>query len=240
MVRQVFSRNFTGTAGNLPSITLWKGPGLTISFVEAEEVIRTISLDDPTELAYSLVDCPQGGGQCQPQLLHLRRIQPLNFAGLTRAKDRSTYLHIVTQPAAGVKKKLYTLRVNLGRDSQQPEYHTLQVLADSQPPATVEVGGNRRATLLDLERGFAEARAQGIVRSALAVRVANFLALVRNGEQVMAAAQRSGISMALVNRLGELGLGSASASMRPSAAPLSLSPEPQGTAGSPVAPTSAP
>ncbi len=182
-----------------PSRTLlvWIGSGTNLSFIPTGETIQRVWLDDPSRITLDF-DAPlcQGGdgrscGKASTSVIHLRRIRPLNWAGLPQAS--STLLTVITEGSAG--RQIYQFRVAYG--SGTPQYSTLEVRGNS--------GGSVR--LSHVERGLQVAIAKGLVNSnaRMIAKVNQFLTLSRTGMEVSAAAQKSGVSLKLVNKLAELG-----------------------------------
>jgi hypothetical protein len=203
-VRTIFARSLDGTNGVKSSVTLWKGPGLNLSFIGTGENVRAIFLDDPSKIAWK-TDCPREVvGDCRPQVIHLSRIQPLPFTGLTKGAD--TLLTVETERPDGTRR-LYPIHVVLGGGT--PQYDTLIVQADSKAVALIELSDLRRATVDDVQKGLASQEQSRIIKRSepLYSRVQSFIALVRNGETIPSASASAGVSMTLINHLAQLGIG---------------------------------
>ncbi len=186
-----------GRSSQLPTILVWIGSGINLSFIPTGETIQRVWLDDPSRVTLDF-DAPlcQGRdgrscGKTSTSVIHLRRIRPLNWAGLPQAS--STLLTVITEGSAG--RQIYQFRVAYG--SGTPQYSTLEVRGN----------GSGSIRLSRVERGLQVAIAKGLVNSnaRIIAKVNQFLTLSRNGTEVSAAAQRSGVSLKLVNKLAELG-----------------------------------
>jgi hypothetical protein len=152
-------------------------------------------------------------------IVHLRRITPLQFPNLPRTS--STLLTVITE-GAGQKRQMYHFRVLLGSGS--PQYSSLVVYPDTSGSPQIELNHRRQAHVEDVEQGLQIAASKNLLGSNqgnqnLRPRVLNFLALARNGVAVPAAAEQSGVSMALITQLAEWGMASRNAPARPMTAP---------------------
>jgi len=137
VLRSIFSCQAQGLGGVIPSIKVWYQQGTNLSFIPAEETIKKVWLDDPSQVTLDFDGpmCVQFGEEsantadCEnsaASVIHLRRIQKLDIPGLPHTDN--TLLTVITE--ANEKKRLYTFRVLYQEGS--PEYNTLAVFAD--PP----------------------------------------------------------------------------------------------------------
>lgn len=206
--------------GNIPTVKVWRGSGINISFIPTGEAIQKAWLDDPSHLTVDFDGALPGATS-----LHLRRINYINFPQLP--SGNSTLLTVITQGTQGRQRYLFRLTYGNGK----PDYYAVSVVPDS--------AFDRQGSLFveqAVARGLAAAQAQGLISArrgngALSARVQNFLALLRQGQPPEAAARQAGISMALVNKLSELGSApepqpepTAAASPFPDSASFSISP----------------
>jgi hypothetical protein len=213
-VKSIYSSRAEGSGGatSLASITVWPGYGTNLSLISTGEVIRRAWLDNPSRI---VLDSDGGltgsGGQnsgsqsSSSQVLHLKQIQPLAIPGITKAP--STMLTLIVDGPSG--KKIYQFQVIVAKGS--PQYHTLSVLPNSKPANTsitassassdagVSVEDVRQGLQVVIRKGWAPAN------SRLIPKVQSFISQIQNGETAKAASGSSGISMALVSRLENLG-----------------------------------
>jgi len=205
-VRTVSTTQAQGRTSSLQTILVWKGSGTNLSFLPTGEQIQRVWLDDPSRITLDF-DAPlcQGSdrrrcSRSSATVIHLRQINPVNWAGLPKAN--STLLTVITDGSRG--RQLYQFRVAYG--SGTPQYSTIEV----QPQAIVSraASNSRSPGLQTVERGLQIAIRRRLVKPQAAIvgRVRQFLTLSRSGIGVPLAAQRAGISLALVNKLAHLGL----------------------------------
>ncbi|MBE9214374.1 hypothetical protein IQ247_17150 [Plectonema cf. radiosum LEGE 06105] len=137
VLRSIFSCQAQGLGGAIPSIKVWYQQGTNLSFIPAEETIKKVWLDDPSQVTLDFDGpmCVQFGEEnantadCEnsaASVIHLRRIEKLDIPGLPNTDN--TLLTVITETNS--KKRLYTFRVIYQEGS--PEYNTLAVFAD--PP----------------------------------------------------------------------------------------------------------
>lgn len=217
-VRRVSISEATGQSGaSPPTIELSPGYGVNISFIPTGEIVEKVWLDNPSFVSLDVDGCLIGLGsagsrsqsgekQCQQKgakVLHLRRINPVNFPGLP--KTNSTLLTAVTNSSSG--QRLYLFRVTQG--SSKPQYHTLEIVPNSRADGNTSYGSSvySNSDLQVFNRGLTVAVSRGLVHQGqpLYKRIQNFLRLVQAGKEIELAASTSGISIDLVRRLGELG-----------------------------------
>jgi len=198
-----------GLKGNIPTITVWPGSGVNLNFIPTGEIIKKVWLDDPSKIALDFDGpmCPAAGtrggdcGNSAATVVHLRRINGLNFPHLPRTE--ATLLTVITQGAGG--RNLYQFRVVPG--TGKPQYSTLVVKSEALDPAAGMATGTASAELSGIVRGLQIAVQRGQISPSgpLASRLKNFLVMARNGYSLPLAAQRAGVSMAVVNKLTQMG-----------------------------------
>ena len=188
------------TASPSPVIKLWPGYGTNLSFLDTNETIVRVWIDDPSRVALDFdeplcptavaTDCVSGN----PAVIHLRRIQGLRFENLPRAIG--TLLTVITETAGG-DRKLYQFRIEFA--TGEPEYHTISIQPTS--PIHPVIG------LFDMRRGLQIAADQDLIHSdqELWSRLQRFLTLVRSGVAVPHAAQQAGVSLEVITQLATWG-----------------------------------
>jgi hypothetical protein len=243
-VKSIYSSRAEGSGGatSLASITVWPGYGTNLSLIPTGEVIRRAWLDNPSRIVLDSDGGLTGGGgqnsgsqSSSSQVLHLKQIQPLEFPGITKAP--STMLTLIVDGPSG--KKIYQFQVIVAKGS--PQYHTLSVLPNSKPVSTsINASSDTGVSVEDVRQGLQFAISKGWARSTsrLVPQVKSFISLVQNGETAKAASGSSGISMALVSRLENLGKQSTVAIKDSSTTPSQWGPEQtEGTAIASLPPT---
>jgi hypothetical protein len=212
-VRRVSTSEATGQQGQPPRIELSPGYGVNISFIPTGETVEKVWFDNPAFATLDVDGCliGLGGEQQQSQncqvsgatVLHLRRINPLDFPNLP--KTNSTLLTVITHGPDG--RRVYIFQVAKGGNT--PQYYTVEVT-----PPTSTASTTRYRSVVEsvtdwqlLNRGLTVAQHKRLVQPSqpLFGRIQNFLAIVKAGEQIESAARVSGISLNLVRRLEELG-----------------------------------
>lgn len=178
------------------AIAVWQGAGTNISFIETGEVIQKAWLDDPSRITLDF----DGQLGKEAMVVHLRRIKSINFEQLPSTP--TTLLTLITQTDQGQRRR-YQFRVSYGKGTRQ--YYGITIKPDVIQPTLASREYERQ-----IERGLSYAKKQGwISRSqgnvAVAMRVQRFLSMLRGGMSIDEAAQRAGVSMALVNKLAQLG-----------------------------------
>lgn len=204
-VRTISTAQAQGKSGDIPTILVWAGSGTNLSFLSTGEQIQRVWLDDPSRVTLDF-DAPlcQGRdrracGRSSATIIHLRRINPLNWAGLP--KTSSTLLTVITQGAGG--RQLYQFRVGYG--SGTPQYTTLEIspangfTTSSVPRSTINLPNIERGLRVAIQRRFVRSN------SPIVPRLSRFLLLSHSGIEIPTAAQQAGISMALVGKLASLG-----------------------------------
>jgi hypothetical protein len=222
MVRTVSSEQAQGRGAEPVTIPLARGQGVNISFISMNATIEKAWLDNPSWLTLDSDGClvskdsatastgRQSGSagrannsrevtcSAPSYVLHLRRINDLNFVGLPSTPQ--TTLSVITRNEAGVRQ-ISVFRLVQGNST----FHTVEV--------TPSVVNNRAGSEFDialLERGREFAIRQNLLRSGdpLDARILNFINLLASGTVPSNSAMtRSGISLELVNKLTELGRG---------------------------------
>jgi len=188
------------TGSTSPIIKVWPGYGTNISFLPTNETILRVWIDDPSRVSLDFDQplCPTAAASnCEsgnPAVIHLRRIQGLNFEQLPRASG--TLLTVITETADG-ERTIYQFQIELATGS--PDYHTAVISPVS--PLHPLLG------LVEVQRGLQIAEARGLINREqdLWTRLQAFFRLVRQGSDVPAAAEQAGVSLALVTRLAEWG-----------------------------------
>jgi hypothetical protein len=235
-IRRVLIPEATGSTGGKPVlIELSPGYGVNLSFIPTGETVEKVWFDNPAIATLDVDGCLSGLGggmpgfsfqqaQCQHQgatVLHIRRIAPLNFPNLP--KTNSTLLTAITHGKTG--RHVYLFRVALGGNN--PKYHTIEVV-----PPTITATLTKYRSVVDsvtdwqlMSRGLTVAEQKRLILPSQPLwnRIQNFLARVKDGEQIESAAAVSGVSLNLIRRLKELGSSDVSAPVsEPAQAPTSV------------------
>jgi hypothetical protein len=206
-VDSTFSSRAQGLNGPLPTIKVWSGSGVNLSFIPTGETIVKVWLDDPSKVTLDFDSplCGSGSGQgnCKggsgATVVHLRQIYGIKFPNLPQTK--ATLLSVITQDSGG-QRKLNQFRVVMA--SGAPKYAAFLVYPDTKKAPTLQVR-DRIVPLTIVEGGLRKAESQRLLTPALRGKVLNFLALAQNGVPVTVAAQQAGVSMALVTKLADMG-----------------------------------
>lgn len=198
--RGVFANNLRQES-TVMTLKVHNGYGLNINLIPTGDVIRRVWLDDPSRVTLDFdADLETTGAQ----IVHIKRVKPLDFLNLPQTP--ATLLTLVTEAPSG-RRNLYQFRLTYG--DGVPEYSTLTIYPESQGTPFIDVGMlGIQATVADVERGRKLAEQKGLLERSnpLWNRVQDFVASVRNGESVLDAAERAGVSMALVKKLAKEGL----------------------------------
>lgn len=218
----VFSKQAQGLNGEeRQTITVLPGVGTNIDFTSTQEFVKKIWLDDFSRVTVDTdaplctsssgkdtatmpdSNCNQGA-----KIVHLRRIEQLKIPHLPSTP--TTLLSIVTEAPQQQQMKLYEFLLSYNGKSPQCSRLSIKSEPMAQQTATslpTTAGGN--TSLVMVEQGLQVAVARNLVpaSSPLIPRVQNFLALVRQGTVEEVATHQAGISMSLVAKLRELGLG---------------------------------
>ncbi|MEO0537715.1 MAG: hypothetical protein AAF215_28115 [Cyanobacteria bacterium P01_A01_bin.123] len=193
-------------AGRQPMrVELYPGYGVNLNFRPTGETIHRVWLDDPSQVTLDFDDpgCADLGepGSCAATVIHLRRINPLEFPELP-ASD-STLLTVLTA------QNLYEFRLTFPT-SGTATYTTLEIQPEEAPPHSTpmtlaQIQGQSGAAVIEQGLSVAEARSLIATDDPLWERIQSFLILLRGGTPAAEAAAEAGISSALVMRLAELG-----------------------------------
>lgn len=192
--------------GNGPIVTveLYPGHGTTLNFRSTGETIRRAWLDDLSKVTLSFDDLgctvAETESECAAQVVHLRRIHPLEFPNLPATS--TTLLTVLTD--AG----LYLFRLAFP-ESGSPRYYSVDIQPDSlgddlQTQPVAALTGNEAQLI---EQGLQVAQARNLIteNDPLWERVQRLIAAVRQGVHPEVAAAQVGVSQALLARLIELG-----------------------------------
>jgi hypothetical protein len=187
------------------AVSLYRGQGITLNFRPTGETIQRAWLDDPsqTTLDFDDANCSTSDTEgCAASVIHLRRIEPINFPGLPTAS--TTSLTVLTNNG------LYSFRLTFP-DSGSPSYSVLNI----QPESTNVAGADSSSTvapmtqsegLATIEQGLNIALEKGLIATddSLWQRTQTFLSLMREGLSSQVAARQSGVSQDLIIRLAEM------------------------------------
>lgn len=187
------------------TVALYRGQGVTLNFRPTGETVQRAWLDDPsrTTLDFDDANCSasDAANSCAASVIHLRRINRLDFPGLPTAEitgltvltNQNLYSFRLTFPETGSPR--YTV-LNIEPDQEVDNSPTLQ-----QPQLTQAEG------IAAIEQGLEVARFKDLITEddPLWHRTQDFLSLVREGASVQLASRQSGISQELIIRLIELG-----------------------------------
>ncbi|MEM8804447.1 MAG: hypothetical protein AAGF01_00145 [Cyanobacteria bacterium P01_G01_bin.38] len=192
------AQGLTGSAS--PVVSVWPGYGTNLSFLPTDETIVRVWIDDPSRVALDFdeplcptaveTDCEAGN----PSVIHLRRIQGLNFENLPQAEG--TLLTVITETTDG-EQHLYEFRIELATGT--PNYHTVAINPAS--PIHPLLG------LIDVEEGIRIAESRELIHREqdLWNRLQTFLSLARAGTDITTAAEQAGVSLDLIAQLAEWG-----------------------------------
>ena len=172
--------------------------GVTLTFIPSRQIIQKIWLDNPTWITLDTDGCLEGLGtsSCQQPgatSIHLRRIEPLHIEGLLPSS--SSRLTVISRDVSG-HLKISTFRLV---PAETDQYSIVEVVP-------LERGFVDIVNADFVERGRAIAISQGWMRERdhLYQKIDQFLTLIKT-ESVSVAAEQSGVSIALVQRLHSLG-----------------------------------
>ena len=182
------------------TVKVWSGRATAIDFSSTQQRIISVVLADPSKLVYN-ADLPIESGQAST--LFLKQIQPLKFPGATTTN--LTNLFIKTVDSQG-RQQLHIFNVVAAHGSPE-EYSNVQVskTASNSSPLLPTLSTSK---LLDqVEAGMQVAIARGLAKSddPLCDRVRQFLKDARDGDSIQVAANRAGLSLALLQKLSRLG-----------------------------------
>jgi hypothetical protein len=184
------------------SLEIYPGHGTTLNFRPTGEAIHKVWLDDPSQVTLDFDDANcLGGGEaptpCTAKVLHLRRIQRLNFLHLPATP--ATTLTVVTD------RNLYTFRLTYP-NTGKPHSSILDIQPVLSTPAKAALPSDGQSGIQKIEQGLQVARSRHLIQpgDALWNRLQSLLNLIRTGTPVAQAAQQVGVSQTLLIRLVEL------------------------------------
>ena len=187
--------------GDSPVIPIAQGEGVTITFIPSRQKVQKVWLDNPTWLTVDADGCLEGlgTGSCEHNSatsIHLRRIKPLQIEGLPATG--TSLLTVISRDASG-ELKISTFKLVSATSAQHS-------LVEVVPAAGLRLPDTINPVLV--QRGRDVAISQGWLRKSdrLSQKIDEFLTLSQT-EPTLVAAQRAGISMALIERLSVLGTG---------------------------------
>ena len=204
-----FAQSATQTAPQT-TIPLYRGEGVTLNFRLTGETIQRAWLDDPSQTTLDFDDarCVIAAEGCAASILHLRRINPINFPGLptsdvtslTVVTNNSLYSFRLTFPNSG--SPIYSV-LNIQPENRNASSSSLQTLPLS--PTAPQLTSSE--SLEAIEQGLSVAINRGLLTETdpLWQRTQTFLSLLRDGLSPQTAAQQAGVSQALILRLVEMG-----------------------------------
>lgn len=110
------------------TVEIYPGQGVTLNFRPTGDIVRRAWIDDPSQVTLDFDDpgCMGVGepGSCAAQVIHLRRIQGLEFPELP--STGTTTLTVLSDA------ELYTFRLNFP-DSGSPAYSILAIQPEPEP-----------------------------------------------------------------------------------------------------------
>ena len=200
--RQVIPKDKT----NEPiQVHLAPGFGVNLSFVNSQEIVEKVWLDNPAFVTVSADGCLHGLGQnCSSlgaKILHLRLIEPLNLEGIP--KSQKTLLTVIARDRRN-NPQLYLFTI---QPASSPQILVFEIQAE-QPKKTVAKSPQVDYFLLAaVERGIQVSLRNGWLepRSELTHNLRQFSSLLAKGYREEDAASLAGISLLLLNRLKDLG-----------------------------------
>ncbi|MEO0767890.1 MAG: hypothetical protein AAFY72_00420 [Cyanobacteria bacterium J06649_4] len=187
------------------TVALHRGQGVTLNFRPTGETIQRAWLDDPSQTTLDFDDgncsVTDAAESCAASVIHLRRINPIDFPGLP--STGVTSLTVLTN------NNLYSFRLTFP-ESESPSYTVLNIEPEreTEPNApSISPQLTRTEGIAVIEQGLEVARSRGLidVDDPLWQRTQTFLSLMREGTPAEAAANRAGVSQSLIIRLTELG-----------------------------------
>lgn len=197
-VRLIPSPVAQGMNTQLPQLSLHEGVGLNISFHQLGETIEHAWLDDPSRITLDFDQSLPGA-----QYLHLRRINTIDFSSLPRTNK--TLLTVITNGELGKKRYQFVLSYGTGTPQYVGVTLTPPVTTSVAPPPILALTWElqiRRGLNVALDRGLiAEDQGNQEVRD----RVQDFLANRKAGLSPAQSARNAGVSLALIERLAQMG-----------------------------------
>ncbi len=207
VVEQISRSEAAGKTGKkIFTINLDPGYGVNLSFPN-EEIISKVWFDNPGIASLDSNGCLSGLGRpCQTEganILHLRSIKPINLKGLP--KTSSSLLTVVTKNSQG--HNIYLFQI-IPKKSNKNNIQTVEIVPDSNKRTNklISIIASQKEFNL-IHRGLTKALNQNLIKkdSPLWKCIIDFSTQVRDGITIKQAAQKSGISMKLVEKLQELG-----------------------------------
>ncbi|HEY9690640.1 MAG TPA: hypothetical protein V6D15_00370 [Oculatellaceae cyanobacterium] len=218
-VRQLSVSEAIGGQGQPPLIELAPGMGVNLSFVATGETIKKVWLDNPSFVTLDVDGCLAGLGTRQEArncsgafVLHIRRINPLQFRNLPKAN--SSLLTVITSA-----NRVYLFKII---KVAKPRYYTVEIIPrkqnirsyvshqyfGNQPNRKSQLSAPITSSLVILNCGLQVAIKNQFLKTSQALyrNIQKFLSLTASGTSVEIAAKQAGISMNLVKRLHELGM----------------------------------
>lgn len=220
-VEKISTSRAQGLEGEIPTVTVWAGAGTNLNLIPTGEVIKKVWLDDPSQIGLDadeplcILSASTDNNNCTnstARVIHLKKIHPIKFSNIPQTA--TTLLSVVTEDAEG-DRQLYQFRIAYGKGN--PEYHTVTIFPEDVPTSIEQTRVVRRnelqqPSLDNVEQGLQIAKSRGLLSKSqgnqeLEARVQNFLLLARNGEPFKFAARQAGVSMQLIFKLAEFGVG---------------------------------
>jgi hypothetical protein len=181
------------------TLQLSEGHGTTLNFRPVGETVRRAWLDDLSKVTLSFDDanCNGQNNGCAASVIHLRRINPLDFPDLP--KTETTLLTVVTDWG------VYVFRLTFPAGDSGT--YLVEIQPDSVRPRRAIAPQLENASAEQIERGLNAAQDQNLIQesSSLWERVQQVIAIVREGKTIDAAVEEVGVSAELVTRLVEMG-----------------------------------
>lgn len=213
MVQTVPAHNGTTKQLNPIPVPLAPGSGVSINFAPSGEIIQKVWLDNPSFITLDANGClaglPSSNGNCQAQdssLIYLRRIEDLSIPGLP--KTNQSLLTVVTEFQG--KTNVYLFRVT---KANTPSKLVFEVVANrprnghlnqlfTKPSTEPLVITTARIT-----NGFKRAIANKLLEKEgnLSQQINEFIGYLESGLSKAEAAQKVGVSQAVINKLEALG-----------------------------------
>jgi hypothetical protein len=208
IIRRVPASQLNGDNAQLQTVKVWNGHGVSISFYRTGETIKKIWLDDPSKFVLDVDGCLEGLGRCEKGqsgagLVHLRKINKVNIPGLPNATN-GAHLTVITE--SGSTRKSYHFRIVPARG--QPEYSQIEIIGntskqDNKPKGDYTALSDskyiRKGMQVALRNKWANSDSE------LWGKLNKLVELRAQGEELVTAANNTGVSMELVAKLMELG-----------------------------------
>ena len=187
-------------------LSVYPGRTAVIDFSSTNEVIFSIKLGDSSRTVYTTdVDLATG----QAKTIYVESIQPLQFPGATTSGLPNLIVKTLQQSTG--RQQLYLFNIHHRGNREKPGSNGVSLVSGgaSRSSGLTWRVGNRVATLADIERGLAVALRQGWTAPSdpVVLQVREFLALAYNsGLTLEEAAAKSGVELAIISELAEIGL----------------------------------